>query len=135
MTVKPSQNWRAAKAEEARGLAAGTLSPECAPMAELFPDELIDATDAVLEAFEADLRGLTLGDRSDERVLQVVERVVRALNAVNDAYGGAAYETGEREELCAYMDAALTAHGTEVGAVAARAGMGRHEITDRWRDW
>ncbi|GAA2217668.1 hypothetical protein [Streptomyces nogalater] len=46
-------------------------------MAELFPEELLMATDAVLDTVEDQFAGLD--DPGDEKVLAVVERVVRAL--------------------------------------------------------
>ncbi|RAJ82795.1 hypothetical protein K377_03845 [Streptomyces sp. PsTaAH-137] len=114
-------------------MAAGTLDPECACMAELFPESLLTATDSVLDAFEAELASLR--GAPDEPVLAAVERVVLALNAVNDEHGGDAYETGEREQLCDFIDEALTEQGIDVVALTARQGLGRYQLTDRWRDW
>jgi len=87
MTVRPSQNWRDGLAEEARELASGTLDPKCAYMAQLFPEALLKATDAVLESFEAHV--LALREPSDEQVFEEIKRVVLALNAVNDEQDGA----------------------------------------------
>jgi len=47
--------------EEAGELAAGTLDPEGACMAGLFPEALLRATDAVLDPFEGELPGLGSG--------------------------------------------------------------------------
>ncbi|MEU5707833.1 hypothetical protein [Streptomyces flaveolus] len=102
-------------------------------MVDLFPDELLSATDAVMDAFEAEL--LTLADGDDERVFALVEHVVLALNAVNEAHDECAFETDEREQLCLYIDEALTEQGVDVAALTARQGLGRHELTDQWRDW
>lgn len=102
-------------------------------MAELFPESLITATDSVLDAFEADISALQ--DASDERIFDAVQRVVLALNAVNDEHDGAAYETDEREQLCHYIDEALAEQGVNVLALTARHGLGHYELTDRWRDW
>ncbi|MET9695325.1 hypothetical protein ABZY31_00105 [Streptomyces sp. NPDC006529] len=41
----------------------------------------------------------------------------------------------EREQLCDYIDRSLTGSGVDVTALAARRGIDRSEITDRWRDW
>ncbi|GLX50027.1 hypothetical protein Shyhy01_29770 [Streptomyces hygroscopicus subsp. hygroscopicus] len=120
-------------AQEAAGLAAGTLRPDCAYMVDLFPDELLSATDAVLDAFEAELPALA--EEDDEHVFAVVQRVVLALNAVHESHGQCAFETDEREQLCAYIDEALTEQGIDVAALTARRGLGRHELTDQWRDW
>ena len=133
MAERPTTSWRRGVAQEADALAAGTLDPDCACMAELFPEELLVATDAVLDAFETELP--PLAEAEDVRIFAVVERVVLELNAVNDAHGGGAFETGEREELCAYIDECLAEHRVDVVALTARHGLGRYELTDRWREW
>jgi hypothetical protein len=133
MAERPTTSWRRGIAEEAEELAAGTLDPECACMAGLFPEELLTATDAVLDVFETELPGLV--EASDERVFVVVERVILALNAVNEAHNGNAFETDEREELCDYIDESLTEHGVDVVALTARRGLGRYQLTDKWRKW
>ncbi|MGW4273033.1 hypothetical protein ACWEGQ_11860 [Streptomyces seoulensis] len=133
MAERPTTNWRSGIAQEAAELAAGTLDPDCACMVELFPGELLLETDAVLDVFEAEL--LTLAEGDDARIFAAVERVVLALNAVNEAHDDCAFETDEREQLCAYIDKALTEHGVDVAALTARHGLGRYELTDRWRDW
>ncbi|WP_153534020.1 hypothetical protein [Streptomyces sp. RB17] len=133
MAERPTTSWRHGIAEEAEELAAGTLDPECACMAELFPEGLLTATDAVLDTFEGELAGL--GEASDEQVFAVVERVVLALNAVNKAHNGNAFETDEREELCDYIDQSLTEHGVDVVVLTARRGLGRYQLTDKWRKW
>ncbi|MEV7071277.1 hypothetical protein [Streptomyces sp. NPDC093990] len=133
MAERPTTSWRHGIAEEAQELAAGTLDPDCACMAELFPEKLLTATDAVLDTFEGELPGL--GKAGDEQVFAVVERIVLALNAVDEAHNGGAFETDEREELCDYIDESLTEHGVDVVALTARHGLGRYQITDRWRKW
>ncbi|GAA2788873.1 hypothetical protein GCM10019017_37820 [Streptomyces showdoensis] len=100
-------------------------------MADLYPEGLLTATDAVLDSFDGEVAGLEGAE--DAQVFAVVERVVLALNAVDDVHGG--YETDEREALCAYIDEALGDHGVDVAALAARHGLGRYELTDKWRDW
>ncbi|MEU2180743.1 hypothetical protein [Streptomyces thermolilacinus] len=136
MAKRPTDHWRAYMAQEAREVAAGEPDPDCAGAAELWCDCLLTATDDALRAFEEDVRRLT--DPSDQDVYGVIERVVLALNTVHDTeaeLGHCGYETDEREQLCAYIDRTLTEHGVDVAALVARNGMGRHEITDRWRDW
>jgi hypothetical protein len=133
MTERPTTSWRDGIAEEAEELAAGTLDPGCACMAALFPGELLTATDEVLDTFEGELPGL--GEADDETVFAVVERVVLALNAVNEAHGRGAFETDEREQLCDYIDRSLTEHGVDIVALTARHGLGRYELTDEWRTW
>lgn len=133
MTIKPTDAWREAVAEEAGQLASGELDPECACTAKLFPESLLTRTDEVLGRFETELAAI---DRSsDEEVFGLVERVVLGLNEVQEEHDYVAYETDERELLCAYIDGSLTEAGIDVAALAARNGIGRHEITDRWREW
>ncbi|MFI1471812.1 hypothetical protein [Streptomyces wuyuanensis] len=135
MTNRPPDNWRAWMAETAREVKAGTLDPECASAADLYPESLLRATDAALEAFEGEVRALR--EPSDEVVFETVERVVLALNAINGdgQHGGAGFCTEEREQLCEYINRTLTEHGVDVAALAARRGIDQSEITDRWRDW
>ncbi|MFF3558554.1 hypothetical protein ACFYXS_00705 [Streptomyces sp. NPDC002574] len=133
MATRPSEHWRDGVAEEARELAAGTIGPECAFMARLFPESLLAATDRVTASFEAEVRAM--GGPCDGEVLAAVEHVVLALNAVNEEHGGGGYETDEREELCRYIDLTLAEHGIDVPALAARGGIGPDGVTDRWREW
>jgi hypothetical protein len=133
MAERPTPNWRSGIAEEAAELAVGTLDPDCACMVGLFPEELLLKTDAVLDMFEAELPTLAEGD--DARIFAAVERVVLALNAVNEAHDECAFETDEREQFCAYIDEALTEQGIDVATLTAKRGLGRHQLTDRWRDW
>ncbi|MEU6544666.1 hypothetical protein [Streptomyces sp. NPDC046859] len=133
MAERPTTSWRHGIAEEAEELAAGTLDPECACMAGLFPEELLAATDVVLDTFEGELPGPSKAP--DEQVFAVVERVVLALNAVDDAHNGSAFETDEREELCDYIDESLTERGVDVVALTARHGLGRYQLTNKWRKW
>lgn len=120
MVDRPTDAWRADVEE----------NPEAA---ELFPASMIQRTDEVLAEFEAEVA--SFDDPSDDEVFAAVENVVLALNGVNEEYDGAAYETDERELLCAYIDDSLTEAGVDVAALAARHGLGKHEITDKWRDW
>jgi hypothetical protein len=71
-------------------------------------------------------------------VLDVVKRLVLALNEINRQHFSAGlmgYETDEREKLCDYIDESLEEAAISVEALAARQGVGRWEITDKWRDW
>lgn len=132
MAERPTTSWRHGIAEEAQELAVGALDPDCACMAGLFHEELLTAADRVLDTFEGELPGL--GKASDEQVFDVVERVVLALNAVDETHSGA-FETDEREELCDYIDESLIEHGVDVVALTARHGLGRYQLTDKWRKW
>ncbi|MFE7772610.1 hypothetical protein ACFU5O_01650 [Streptomyces sp. NPDC057445] len=135
MASRPPENWRAWMAQVARDVEAGILGPECASAAEMYPESLLRATDSVLEAFEAEMRGLV--KPSDEEVFGAVERVVLALNAVDRdlRHSGARFCTEEREQLCEYVDLTLGEHGVNVAALLARRGIDRAGITDAWRDW
>jgi len=102
-------------------------------MAELFPESLLTRTDGVLAAFEAEVAALN--DPSDEQVFTAVRNVVFALNQVNREHGCAGYETGEREQLCDYIDETLAESGIDVPALTERNDLGRYAITDQWRRW
>ncbi|HEY4850591.1 MAG TPA: hypothetical protein VII22_07330 [Streptosporangiaceae bacterium] len=136
MARRPSDEWRRRVAEEAAELEQGSLSPADASAAVLWPESLRSGTDSVLAAFEGELRALA--SPSDEDVLGAVRRVVLALNKVNEQQGRAGsigYETGEREELCEYIDASLEEFGIDVRALEARRGIDRGEIAGNWREW
>ncbi|MFF3726453.1 hypothetical protein ACFYYM_29250 [Streptomyces erythrochromogenes] len=135
MASKPPENWRAYMAETAREVAAGTLPPECASVADLYPESLLRATDTALEAFEDEVRALR--EPSDDAVFGTVERVVLALNAINrdKQHGGPHFCTEEREQLCEYVYLTLSENGVDVDALATRRDIDPAAITDRWRDW
>jgi len=44
-------------------------------------------------------------------------------------------ETGEREELCEYISLVLEEAGIDTRELAARRGIGVHELTYEWREW
>jgi hypothetical protein len=133
MATRPTEYWRQSVAEEAEQVASGELDAEDATTAELFPEDMLIRTDEVLQPFERELTALT--DPTDEEIFAVIQHVVLALNKVNDDYDSAAYETGEREQLCEYIEDSLTENGIDVDAFAGRHGLTRHEITDEWRAW
>lgn len=120
MAEKPTEIWRAIVEED----------PDSA---KLYPKSMLERTDEVLAEFEAEVAAFD--DPSDDEVFAAIENVVLALNGVNEEYDEAAYETEERENLCAYLDATLTEAGIDVPALAARRGIGRYAITNEWRDW
>ena len=111
-------------------MAAGTLAPEKAYAAELWPADFIAAVDAALEAYEQEVR--TLPAPTDEAIWAAVERVVVALN---DADEEGYIETEEREDLAGYIDQVLATTGIDVAALTTRRGIDRSELTDTWRDW
>lgn len=133
VAIRPSQRWRQRVADESIKVASGALDPAEAYTSQLFPPSLLDATDSVLLAFEADVAGIEPPD--DVKVMDAVQQVVLELNRVNEEHDGAGYETEEREQLCAYIDDMLGEAGIDVAALAERQGISRHEITDEWREW
>lgn len=136
MARRPSDEWQRRVEEEASEVARDILPPEHACASNLWPESLRAATDSALAAFEHELRaGRT---PSDEGVFSIVERVVLALNKINDEHvraGKTGYETGEREELCDYIDTSLEEAGIDVEALEKRHGISHGEIAGRWRTW
>ncbi|MGA4792076.1 hypothetical protein [Nocardia sp. AB354] len=133
MVTRPSIYWREDVEREARELASGAIDPDDAVIAELFPESLLASTDQALSAFECVLKGLA--DPNDEQLSALLELTTRALNSINTDHGGDAYETDEREQLCAFLEESLVDAGCDLDAFAARNSMTRHQITDRWRAW
>ncbi|KXK60674.1 hypothetical protein AWW66_17470 [Micromonospora rosaria] len=131
MMERPTLRWRRAAEEQAVAVSAGLLTPEKAYAGRLWPAEFVAAADATLTRYDADLR--TLDPASDEQAWAAVERVVTALNDVNDEHGR--IETSEREAFAEYIDAALHEAGVDVAALTARRDLDRSELTDQWRDW
>lgn len=90
---------------------------------EMFTPGVIRASDKALDTFLADLAGLG-AQATRESALPAVEQVVKRFNELNlkhDYY----VETMEREELCAWIDAALAAVGVTYD----------DDVTEEWRDW
>lgn len=131
MIERPSAAWRRNVERQTAAVAAGTLDEEEAYAVRLWPGDFIAAVDTALEEHEAEARALRAP--SDGDVFAAVRRVVLALNAINEEHGR--IETGEREELCDYIDNVLTSAGIDTAALAARRGIDRAELTDSWRDW
>ncbi len=129
---RPGDEWRRRVDEQAAELARGSLSPADAYAARLWPESLRVGTDAALP-------GLSMSSaRLDADLLDVVQRLVLALNAINEQQeraGLIGVETGEREELCDYINASLEESGVDLVALEARNGIDRGEIAGRWRDW
>jgi hypothetical protein len=98
---------------------------------------LISGTDAALDDFTYEFRYVDV--ESDDAVMDAVRSAVLSLNRIYRAHvdrdGCASYETGEREELCSYIESCLEEAGVDVDALAARRRLTRDEITDEWRQW
>lgn len=111
-------------------VAAGQLAADEAYAAQLWPREFLDAVDVVLADYERDVAALG-ADPADEPVWAAVQQVVEGLNDADDG----SIETGEREDLAAYVEAVLTAAGIDVVALTGRRGLHLSELTDEWREW
>ena len=130
-----TKSWREAKTEERRKFEAGEISADDCYMEQLFPDEFIDRTEHLLKAFVASIDQCSSSPNDFPQVMQHVEVLVVALNKVNEDFDHSVIETNEREELCAFIDEVIIAKGIDIEALAASQNLGRHEITDEWRDW
>ncbi|WP_226962513.1 hypothetical protein [Streptomyces sp. C8S0] len=102
MAERPSQYWRSEIAKEARAVADGTLSPDCASFLGVYSESFLEDVDAALATFEAEVR--ELGEVSDTQILAVVEQVVLALNGVNqEARAAVSTPTSESKSACSSM--------------------------------
>lgn len=153
MITRPTEEWGHEVRDQKGRIAAGTLAEVDAYALHLWPEAFIAAVDTALDAYEADVRSLSqtesvtrsgpealpgmpplpMPSPSDDEVVASVERVVMALNAINEEHGR--IETDEREELCQYIDDVLTDAGIDVRALTARRDIARTELTDEWREW
>ncbi|MFO7251825.1 MAG: hypothetical protein DIU60_013835 [Actinomycetes bacterium] len=97
------------------------------------PEPLLELIDEALAAFEGEVAGLG-EEPDDEKVFDVIRRVVVELNILDQEHG-AAFDEVDRVELCAYIEQVLTEHGIDVPALAERRGIKPSEITDEWREW
>lgn len=90
---------------------------------ELFTEESITESERALDDFVNGLIALK-GDKSEEKIMELVKKVVIEFNILNDKYDYY-IETLEREDLCDFiMEAAQTA-GLETD----------EDITEEWREW
>ena len=133
MAIRPTRFWREGIEEEARQVASGELREEWASMVQLFPGLLLSRTDGVLQAFEEEVSALV--NPADADVLEVVKRAVIALNSIHADFDHDAYATGERDQLCSYIDDVISESGVDVDDLARRSGISRNEIIDKWREW
>lgn len=132
MITRPTEEWARLVQDQRRRITAGTLAEDDAYALDLWPEAFIAAVDTALDAYEADVRSFL--SPSDDKVFASIERVVMALNAIDEEHGSR-IETGEREELCEYIGAVLTGAGIDVDRIASRRNIDRAELTDEWRDW
>ncbi|MFG3579077.1 hypothetical protein [Micromonospora chersina] len=132
MITRPTEEWGREVQDQKGRIAAGTLAEQDAYALKLWPEAFLAAVDTALDAYEADVRSFS--SPSDDEVFASVERVVVALNSVDEEHGRR-IETGEREELCEYIDDVLTDAGIDVDGLTSRRDIDRAELTDEWRDW
>jgi hypothetical protein len=130
-----TQSWRQNKAEEQSAFAAGEISAEDCCMDRLFPEAFIDRTEALLKDLLASIAKCPIDASGFHQVMQSIETLVVGLNQINEDFDGEVIETGEREELCAFIDEVIAARGIDLDALAAFQGCGPGELTDPWRDW
>ena len=136
MPRRPSDEWSRKAEEQEAELARGTWSPEQAYALILWPESLRRETDTALAAFEAGLHALS--QPSDEEILGVVERLVLTLNKINDDHvraGKIGYESGERDELCEYIETSLGEAGIDAEALEIRHGATPGDLAGQWREW
>ncbi|MEU4691587.1 hypothetical protein [Actinoplanes sp. NPDC023714] len=126
---RPSERWRHIVESERADVAAGRVPEIEAAAIQFWPPRFIAAVDAALARFEQDVAALD--PASDAAVLQAVERVVLALNEADHPEG--LIESGERDELIAFIQRVLTLAGVDVHALLKR--RGSDELTSPWRTW
>lgn len=133
--LRPTAQWREQKHHEARQAAAGLLSkPECV-LETLFPDELLDRVDLVLDAYASTIAALPKTADGYLAAIDGIKTVILALNEINVVDGRRRFETAEREVLCDYIDAVIVGHGIDIDALAESHGVDRYDLGEEWRDW
>lgn len=131
----PTQAWRERKNDETAQLQSGKISAEDCYMDELFPDEFIGQTEVVLLAFLDELDQAKSSPADLSMVSAAIKNAVLKLNKINDDFDGSVIETGEREELCLFIDEAIESKGYNIEQLAQSMDCNRFELTDAWRDW
>ncbi|CNE94742.1 Uncharacterised protein [Mycobacterium tuberculosis] len=133
LAERPTDVWRERIRVEANDVGTGRMDPEDAVSRELYPPELMAAVDRALDAFEAEVSGLTAA--SDEEVVRVIRGLVIELNRIHLDFDEDAISTDGRELICDYIDQMIISAGIDLEAVAKRRGTTRRDITDEWRRW
>jgi hypothetical protein len=130
MIERLTHRWRQETAKQEAEVAAGTLAPDAAYALTFFPPAFVTAVDAALAAYEQEIAGLR--PPADEAVWAAVERVVTALNDIDEEFDHH-IETMTREELSEYIEDVLADAGIDVQALLDRRGV--DEAAGEWRDW
>ena len=133
VTKRPTEAWRQHLEDQEAAVAAGKLDPESndAWAIRLFPAAFTADVDKALALFEQGIEQADLSRQHDIWVL--IKGVIDNLNAVSKQWE--LIETGEREDLCKYIDDALTEAGADLDAVADGARIERNDLADEWREW
>jgi len=90
---------------------------------ELFTEESITESERTLDDFIDGLIALK-DDKSEEKIMELVEKIVTEFNILNDKYDYY-IETLEREDLCDFIMEAASLAGLETD----------EDITKEWREW
>jgi hypothetical protein len=128
-----TQIWRDEKINEKRQFEAGEIDASECCMAELFPDEFINETEPLLQSL-AD-RISDIDELDYPAVSDAIKTLVMALNQINEKFDQAVIETGEREQLCQFIEDVIEESAVDLGKYAVNFGCDSSEITDTWRDW
>lgn len=88
---------------------------------DLFTDENLEVSEKILENYLKKLENLE--HPSDEKILSLIEAVVKELNAANAKYHH--IDTLEREELCDFILKAAKQTGFS----------SNEDATEEWREW
>ena len=70
-----------------------------------------------------------------DNVMNSIKSLVEKLNEINDKYNGEVIETGEREQLCQYIEDVISESAIDLDAYAKSMECDKNEITDLWREW
>ena len=135
MTQRPTTLWRNQRQDQQTAVAAGSLEREKAYMLDLFPEAFLGPADALLDSYDAEIAAAPRDASGYSAIMSAIEKLVLALNTLNEEGHGAWIETGERESLCEYIDQVIVDHGINIDALAASQDLERYELTDEWRDW
>ncbi len=89
-----------------------------------FTDEDIEQCSVLLDSY---LEALAAMDSpTDEAIMEQVEKLILALNDLNEQTDYAMIETGEREAICALVQESAIAFGLQEYG---------DDITEDWREW
>ena len=137
MIERPSQKWQRTTTEQVERIARGEIDEDHAEAwaVRLWPAAPVAKIDEVLAVYEADIAALAESGAvpGDEAVLVAAEKAVTGLNEIDLEHG--LIETGEREELCEYVDAVPRSQGVDMAALARRHGFDDGDLAGLWRDW